>query len=275
MRKTVSLLLALMLCLPLALAACGHSHKWDSAWSHDRDHHWHACTEKDCDEYVGIEAHSFDAGVVTTPATRGESGIKRHTCTVCGATADLPYTLKTTVSAGEFAAAFDLGANFTATVTQSFGEEAADQRLTRNGNLLCYEQYEDGAWQAISYLSLEGDTCYQYNASYGAEGIAGYSKIPRDDITPATFDESVSSFVLPAALCSFSLYSYNASTKTYQAAEVTLSNGTALSGISLAFTEGRLVAAAYTLPQGQETIQVLLLITYGTAPAITPPTNLV
>ena len=48
MRKTVSLLLALFLCLPFVLAACGHSHKWDSAWSHDSEHHWQACTDEAC-----------------------------------------------------------------------------------------------------------------------------------------------------------------------------------------------------------------------------------
>lgn len=68
-----------------------HKHAWSSAWSFDANAHWHACTADGCDvtqnsAMAGYGAHTWDAGVMTTPVTCISAGVKTYTCTVCGAT---------------------------------------------------------------------------------------------------------------------------------------------------------------------------------------------
>ena len=267
MRKTVSLLLALFLCLPTALVACGHTHQWESTWSHDSDHHWQACTNEDCDEYVGIEAHSFDGGVVITAATRGESGMKRHTCRVCGATSDRPYTLKTTVSAGEFAAAFDFGENYTVSVTLKNGDDTSDYRYARNGNILTLAERGAQGYLVTAYYALEGGICYQYDILVGAD-TPTYTQTVRGAMSETEWNDFCTERIYGLqALCAFNLYTYNGGTKTYQAASVNLADGT-LTGVSLAFTDGALVACSFTQESGLYTV---MLFTYGQAPAVTLP----
>lgn len=74
-----------------------HSHNYADAWSHDATHHWHAST---CghDVVSGKAEHTWNGGVVTTPATCGAVGVKTFTCTVCGATKteEIPATGKHT-----------------------------------------------------------------------------------------------------------------------------------------------------------------------------------
>jgi len=55
----------------------------------DETHHWNECV---CGEQQGFAQHKWDAGVVTTPATEFETGIKTFTCTECEhkATVNIP-----------------------------------------------------------------------------------------------------------------------------------------------------------------------------------------
>lgn len=69
----------------------GHEHVWSSAWSFDANAHWHACTAGGCDvtqnsAMAGYGAHTWNMGVVTTPAACTHAGVKTYTCTICGAT---------------------------------------------------------------------------------------------------------------------------------------------------------------------------------------------
>lgn len=60
-------------------------HSFADAWSHDDTYHWHVCTRGGCNAIDGKAEHTWDAGVVTTPAGV-QDGEKTYTCTVCGAT---------------------------------------------------------------------------------------------------------------------------------------------------------------------------------------------
>lgn len=60
-----------------------HTHSYADAWSWDESSHWHACS---CGAKSGLAEHTYDAGVVTTPATCQTDGVKTFTCTVCGYT---------------------------------------------------------------------------------------------------------------------------------------------------------------------------------------------
>ena len=56
-------------------------HEYGTEWESDADSHWHACA---CGERADQAAHSSDGGVVTTPATATEAGVRTYRCTVCG-----------------------------------------------------------------------------------------------------------------------------------------------------------------------------------------------
>ena len=69
--------------------APAHTHDWDTAWSYDSTYHWHECLSSDCDVTEnslkdGYAAHIWGTGVITTPPTTTEEGIKTYTCEVCG-----------------------------------------------------------------------------------------------------------------------------------------------------------------------------------------------
>ncbi len=72
-------------------------HEFATGWTTDATSHWHVCTVEghtDTDEKV---AHTFNDGVITTPATETTDGIKTFICSVCGytkteAVAKLPHT---------------------------------------------------------------------------------------------------------------------------------------------------------------------------------------
>ena len=76
MKKLVSLLLAVCMCLSVGviLTACGHEHTWN-----ERE--------------------------ITTPATATADGVKTFTCTECGETKTESVALKTTVTEAEWNAA--------------------------------------------------------------------------------------------------------------------------------------------------------------------------
>ena len=59
------------------------SNKWES----DKDNHWNVYG---CGTIMNKAAHTWDAGVVTTPATCTTAGVKAYTCDVCKATKTEP-----------------------------------------------------------------------------------------------------------------------------------------------------------------------------------------
>ena len=81
MKKQLSLLLAVCMCLPLcfSLASCDFtlpSHSYDTAWSSNDTHHWHACTDEGCTAFSDKAEH------VWGDATGADMSI----CSVCLAT---------------------------------------------------------------------------------------------------------------------------------------------------------------------------------------------
>lgn len=78
--------IALMLVLSLSvLTACNkNKHEFSSEWKNDETSHWHECMTKKHSDVADKADHTFDAGVVTTPATETSEGVLTLTCTVCG-----------------------------------------------------------------------------------------------------------------------------------------------------------------------------------------------
>ena len=58
-----------------------HEHTYGD-WQTDADNHWKVCTE--CGKSTAKVAHTFDSGVVTTPATGTSEGVMTYTCSACG-----------------------------------------------------------------------------------------------------------------------------------------------------------------------------------------------
>ncbi len=64
-----------------------HTHKFDnSVWEKDDLNHWHPATCDHHSERDSLAPHSWNGGVVTTPAGYGTAGEKTFTCSVCSRT---------------------------------------------------------------------------------------------------------------------------------------------------------------------------------------------
>ena len=61
-----------------------HVHTFSSAWTYSPSQHWHAATCGHTGEKADVATHTYDEGVVATPATCQEDGAIIYTCTVCG-----------------------------------------------------------------------------------------------------------------------------------------------------------------------------------------------
>ena len=87
-RKTFLAILAIAMVLVLSLAvltACNNKkHDFSSKWQYDDTSHWHACMTKKHTDVADKADHTFNEGVVTTPATETAEGVLTLTCTVCG-----------------------------------------------------------------------------------------------------------------------------------------------------------------------------------------------
>ncbi len=67
-----------------------HTHTFSTDWSKNADYHWHAATCEHTSEVSDKATHTWDGGVVTTPATETTEGVKTYTCTTCGQTKTEP-----------------------------------------------------------------------------------------------------------------------------------------------------------------------------------------
>ncbi len=57
-----------------------HEHSYSDAWEANENEHWHTC---ECGEKKDLGSHTWDSGVLVTPPSKTEKGIKTYTCTVC------------------------------------------------------------------------------------------------------------------------------------------------------------------------------------------------
>ena len=64
-----------------------HVHTFDTEnWAFDTENHWHPATCGHADEKNALAPHTWNEGVITTPATETTDGEKTYTCTKCGNT---------------------------------------------------------------------------------------------------------------------------------------------------------------------------------------------
>lgn len=87
-RKSLFTILAIAIVFVLSLSvltACNkNKHEFSSEWKNDETSHWHECMTKKHNDVADKADHTFNEGVVTTPATETTEGVLTLTCTVCG-----------------------------------------------------------------------------------------------------------------------------------------------------------------------------------------------
>ena len=76
-----------------------HTHKFNTEWSSDGTHHWHAASCEHTSEVSDKAGHTFGDWITDQEATEETAGAKHHVCTVCGKTENaeipkLPHTHK-------------------------------------------------------------------------------------------------------------------------------------------------------------------------------------
>ncbi|MBE6701986.1 MAG: hypothetical protein E7585_01035 [Ruminococcaceae bacterium] len=79
MKKLVSLLLAICMCFSVGvmLTACGHEHTYQTEWSKDATHHWHACTDETCAEQLDKAEHAYSNGACVCGAQDPDAGVQQ------------------------------------------------------------------------------------------------------------------------------------------------------------------------------------------------------
>jgi len=272
MKKIVTMLLTvcLLLSAAAAFASCGHEHSFKSDWSKDATHHWHACDGKDCTEVSEKAEHTWGDPVVN------EAKEKVYTCSVCSQTKT--EAIKTTVTADEWTAAFDLGTNWkiTFTATHPVYHQTMTIMQMRDGNKFhCKETMKDtesGAEESYEdYDEIVGEQWYGYR--YDRE----QDKFEKVTITDPV-DERLASMMadyLPEFIKDKDTYTYDEAKKAYVADEILADEDYAdIKSVALYFEDGKLVALEYVIVMEETEVPYSATFTYGDA-SVTLPTNLI
>lgn len=94
MKKTLSLILALCMCLTLGASITGcssgsedsnHTHSFETSWSYNEEYHWHVCEVDNCTEISDKKIHDWIRHTeFDIEATKDEDGVLAYICEVCG-----------------------------------------------------------------------------------------------------------------------------------------------------------------------------------------------
>lgn len=252
----VATLLIALCCL--TLTACGeedpkHTCEFETTWTKSATHHWHECKGTDCEEIADKAEHSWNDGVVTTPATASAKGVKTYTCTVCEQTKteEVDYVPTKTVTEAEWNNAMSFAGitNYSMTTTSS-GNDDFLQLIKVDGNKVYYKQvqYPVAGDAGASYYSedvyVKDGTNYRFYSRNQADGNWA-------DQTEynAEYLELIFNRIQPSAtfmMFEYSQFTYNASNGKYECASMTV-EGESISNISLEFENGRIISGSFVL----------------------------
>ena len=156
MKKLISVFLIVCMCLSAftLLVACGEPEK-PSGEQNGSD-----------ENGSGGHEHVWDAGEITTAATKEADGVKTFTCTSCGETKTeaVKYTPRTTVTEDEWKTAMDFSAESyecTATMTASSGYSANMYIKVLADKIMQIERAADR--MAVDYMEKAEGGYYYYN----------------------------------------------------------------------------------------------------------------
>lgn len=265
MKKLVSLLLAVCMCLSVGvmLTACGHEHTYQTEWSKNTTHHWHACEGEDCAEVSDKAEHTWDDGAITTEATKDTQGVKTFTCTTCSQTKTerVEYVAKATVTAEEWVTALNFSEqnnfeyiqvvspanngwmpNTTVKVTQDtvyietdFSNYINKEFYSNENNEYFRYRNENDAWNKTSIEQTKFENCYK--EIVGLAPIFDYENFVFDNVS-----------------------------NSYKAEQTGSSDFVLTTNVTVVFEDGKVVSIQFTTGD----IQVSITATYGTAEITLP-----
>lgn len=255
MKKQIAFVLALAVLFSIAalLTACGHKCEFETAWSKDATHHWHACKGEDCQEIKLKSEHMWAEGEITTPATQEAPGEKTYICSVCQATKTEPVAF-TGFSEEEWLIALDLSQfeNFAYTeagVTEVSGITVATEQS--------YKLTKESAWVKVVMGENENEAYTETK-----EEVAELRRQIVDSLQE----------LLP-----YDSFAYDAENKLYKATkEISLEAlNTSTLDFTVSFSQGKLAkieyhAISYTNGMSFEVNSTITLSEYGTV-TLTPP----
>lgn len=277
MKKILSVILALSMCLTLGvmLIACGHEHTWDTEWDTDETYHWHVCTGEECTEVSDKAEHDWDEGKITSKPTATANGKKTYVCKTCGEAKYEPVYAKTEVTAAEWEAALKLDAenySILAELVMTNGEEREEmtQTFKKNGVTMQITYVEGDSDSAENeYITKEGDKYYAYE-------VEGSDPAEREEITKDEYDEEMAYLgAYLAELFKFADFTYDKTEKAYVAAEVVVGEDDyteTFTNVTIKFVDNQLASLTYTQAYTDTmTVVTSMVVEYGNVPAIILP----
>lgn len=262
MKKILTLLLSLMLCMSFVavLASCDHEHTVSAEWAKDATNHWHTCA--DCEEQLDKAEHTFGE------STKVKNGVYTYACTACG---EIKTETAETKITAEQLTNLTLGENFIVTV------EATHKTMgtmlwveMRDGNKFSTEEtMTDPSGAKDTYRDfhlIEGEELYRYQVEYNDQDVVVSCERAKSDLTAAEYIESENKEFVPNKIRDLSLYTYDEETNTYVAPVINN-----LSNVKIAFENSKIVSLSYTESMNDgSTATYAITFIYGTASVTIP-----
>ena len=221
---SIALTICLLASVSVLFASCAHTCTFSEEWTTDATAHWHVCTGKDCAEVSAKADHTFDEGVITTPATQDADGVKTYTCTAC------KYTKTETVA-------------FTGMTEEEWNAAFADSVFEN----FTYTEESD---VTTSGMTISVSTVYYFTADGALVSMEMMGQKQEEYCDGDTFKQVKEAFLASLdPIFKFADYTYDAETKSYKlTGKVQLnSSGVMLDlvGAQLKFENGRPVEFRY------------------------------
>lgn len=259
-KKILCFIFAMFMIVPcgLVLTACGNDNKhtcdFEITWTKDETYHWHKCSDENCKKIADKEEHAWDAGVITTPATSSEKGIKTFTCTICEQTKteEVDYVLTNTLTEAEWnnAVSFAGITNYSATTLSSANANFSSLVKT-DGNKVYYKQVQypvisdNGASFYTEDIYVKNGTTYSYYSKHEINGSwVDQTPYNSNSVIEAMFYQSQPSMTF--AMFEYNQFTYNPENGKYECASMTVGDET-ISNISLEFENGRIKSGTLTM----------------------------
>ena len=185
---------------------------------------------------------------------------------------------KTTVTAEEFAAAFELGENWAVTREAENSAEQQKMQMTykRDGNKFVATQTvlstvdNSELYSREQYAEVADNVFYVY--WYDSEAQAYVKEASEDSV-----EDSIADFteeILPEVFKDYSKFTYSEENKNYVAESLSIDEGgytNTIQNVTFAFEDGKIVSMGFSVEMGGTAIAYEVTFTYGDA-SVTLPT---
>ena len=236
MKKRISLLLAVLLCLiaTVTFLSCDdkHEHTYGTEWSKDATHHWHECEGEDCTRSADKAEHEW-----AKQEFYAENGDLVFDCTVCGARKKEPVPL----TENEWKSAFR------ATTT---AENITWTYQTNNNAVKTNRIDGNKAYVTNSHPYNETKDCYYLVEKDGK--IWHYTAV-QENVWSRKQVYSMEDSSYPKAMMNefmnqYSAFMLNKETRAYEIEQVQM-NGLSLVNIAIRIENGYVTYFTYTIKQ--------------------------